>query len=199
MTPALLSLRSPSLWTILAFASAASLLVAGCNRQEPVPPGATVTPPTSVGTEIDDTVVTTKVKSALVGDQDIRGLGIKVETRKGTVQLSGFADSQAQIDRALAVTKSTEGVKSVENGITLKEGKTTVGNKVDDSIVTAKVKSALVSDPSVKGFDIAVATSKGSVQLSGFVDNQMQIDHAVEVAKGVEGVQSVDNKMSLKK
>jgi hyperosmotically inducible protein len=191
--------RTRSLPLGLALVAAAGLLVSGCNRQEPVPPGAPPAATTSVGTEIDDTVVTTKVKSALLNDQELKGLGIKVETRKGTVQLSGFAESQAQVDRVLSVAKAVEGVKSVENGLTLKQGTATVGNKVDDGIVTAKVKTALLSDPSVKGFDIAVATSKGEVQLSGFVDNQMQIDHAIEVARGVEGVQGVDNKMSIKK
>lgn len=174
-------------------------LVSGCNRQDPVPPSAGATPKTSVGNEIDDTVVTTKVKSALLSDQNVKGLGIKVETRKGTVQLSGFADNQEQVDRAVAVAKAVEGVNGVENALKLKEGKSTVGNKVDDSLVTAKVKSVLISDPGVKSFDIAVATSKGEVQLSGFVDNQMQIDHAVSLARGVEGVQGVDNKMSIKK
>jgi hyperosmotically inducible protein len=178
---------------------AVALSVSACNRQEPVPPGAAASAKTSVGTEIDDTVVTTKVKSALLGDQNIKGLGIKVETRKGAVQLSGFADTQEQVDRAVSVAKSVEGVASVDNALKIKEGKASVGNKVDDSIVTAKVKSALISDPGVKSFDIAVATNKGEVQLSGFVDNQMQIDHAVELARGVEGVQGVDNKMTLKK
>jgi len=194
-----MNIRTNSLPLAVALAAAMSLLLSACNRQEPVPPGAQPAAQTSVGTEIDDTLVTTKVKSALLNDQELKGLGIKVETRKGTVQLSGFADSQAQVDRVMSVAKGVEGVKMVENGLTLKQGNVTVGNKVDDSIVTAKVKSALLSDPSVKGFDIAVATSKGAVQLSGFVDNQMQIDHAIEVARGVEGVQGVDNKMSIKK
>ncbi len=187
------------LLALCAAVAALMLVVAGCNRQEPVPPGASAAPKTSVGTEIDDTVVTTKVKSALVNDQHMKGLTIMVETRKGTVQLSGFADTQEQMDRAVTVAKSVEGVASVENALKLKQGTATVGNKVDDGIVTAKVKSALISDPGVKSFDIAVATNKGEVQLSGFVDNQMQIDHAVELARGVEGVQGVDNKMSIKK
>jgi hyperosmotically inducible protein len=173
-------------------------LTAGCSRQESVPPQAAVAPTTSVGTKIDDTVVTAKVKSALVADQEIKGLQFQVETRKGVVQLSGFADNQGQIDRALNVAKSVEGVGSVENGVTLKDGKATVGNKVDDGIVTAKVKSALLADPSVKSLDIAVATSKGAVQLSGFVDNQAQIDQAIAVAKGIEGVAGVESKMSIK-
>ena len=182
----------------IVLAVGAVALAAGCNRQESVPPGTAVVPQTTVGTKIDDTVVTTKVKSALVADQEIKGLQFQVETRKGVVQLSGFADNQGQIDRAINVARSVEGVNGVENGVTLKAGKVTVGNKVDDGIVTAKVKSALLADPSVKALDIAVATSKGAVQLSGFVDNQAQIDQAILVAKGIEGVAGVESKMSIK-
>jgi len=75
---------------------------------------------------------------------------------------------------------------------------TTVGTKIDDSVVTTRVKSALLSDPSIKSFDIAVVTRKNEVMLSGFVDNQTQIDRAIEITRGVEGVESVINKMSIK-
>ena len=154
---------------------------------------------TTVGTDLDDTVVTTKVKSALVADSQIKALQIKVETRKGQVQLSGFADSQAQIDRALTVAKGVQGVTGVENSMSLKLGDRTVGAKVDDGIVTAKVKSALLADPSVKALDIIVATNKGKVQLSGYVDSKSQMDQAVLLARGVVGVTGVESKMSLKK
>ena len=176
-----------------------ALLVTGCNRQEAVPPNTSAAQPTTVGMEIDDTVVTTKVKSALLGDQDIKGFDIKVETRKGIVLLSGFVDNQARADRAISVARAVEGVKGVENNMTIKDGKVTVGNKVDDSIVTTRVKSALLSDPGVKSVDIAVVTRKGEVQLSGFVDNQAQIDRAIDVTRAVEGVQGVVNEMSIKK
>jgi hyperosmotically inducible protein len=178
------------------FAAAIYVLVAGCGNNQDAQPMAPAK--TTVGTEIDDTVVTTKVKSALLADAEIKSLDVKVETRKGAVQLSGFVDNQAQADRAIAAARQVEGVKSVENGITLKEGKATVGNDVDDGIITTKVKSALLADPNVKSFDIAVATRKGEVQLSGFVDNQAQIDQAVAVARGVEGVTGIGNQMSLK-
>jgi len=136
---------------------------------------------------------------ALLGDDQTKAFDIKVETRKGMVQLSGFVDNAYQIERGIAVARSIEGVKDVENAMTLKDGKTTLGNKVDDGIVTAKVKSALLADPEVKGADIAVVTSKGEVQLSGFVDNQGQIDRAVGATSAVEGVQGVVNEMSIKK
>ena len=205
----------------LTVACALSILLTGCGqRQEdarapaasaavPVAPAAapaapaasTGAPPagTTVGMEIDDSVVTARVKSALLADPAIRGLEIKVETRKGLVLLSGFVDSQARIDNAIALTRKVEGVRDVENGMTLKQGKATVGNKVDDGIVTAKVKSALLADPGIKSFDIAVATRKGEVQLSGFVDNQAQIDRAIEIARGIEGGQNINNEMSIKK
>jgi len=195
----------------LALAGAVSILITGCgNREEAAsapaastmaPTASTGTPPagTTVGTEIDDSVVTARVKSALLADHDAKSFEIKVETRKGEVQLSGFVDTQARIDNAIALARKVEGVKSVENGMTLKDGKATVGNTVDDGIVTAKVKAALLADADVKSFDIAVVTRKGEVQLSGFVDNQAQINRAIEVARGVEGVRNIGNEMSIKK
>ena len=75
----------------------------------------------------------------------------------------------------------------------------TVGTVIDDSVVTTRVKSALLANPEVKSFDIAVVTRKGEVQLSGFVENQSQVDRAVEVARGNEGVVSVINQMTIKK
>lgn len=183
----------------VAFAAATAILVTGCNRQEPVVAVATAPATTTVGTEIDDTVVTTKVKSALLGDPEVKPFDIKVETRKGVVLLSGFVDSQFQMDHAIAVARTVEGVKATESGMTLRDGKVTVGNKVDDSIVTTRVKSALLSDPAVKSADIAVVTSKGEVQLSGFVDSQAQIDRALVVTRGIEGTQGVVNQLSIKK
>jgi hyperosmotically inducible protein len=181
----------------LALAGAFSVLGAGCNR--PQEQAATAPAPTTVGTEIDDTVLTTKVKSALFADPEIKSFDLKVETRKGAVQLSGFVNNQAQVDRAIATTQAVEGVKSVENGISLKEGQATVGNNVDDGIITGKVKSALLADPAIKSLDIAVVTRKGEVQLSGFVDNQAQIDQASALAEKVEGVTKIANEMSIKK
>jgi hyperosmotically inducible protein len=180
-------------------AAAISILIAGCgNSQQAAAPAAPVAK-TTVGTEIDDTVVTAKVKSALLADAEVKSFDFKVETRKGAVQLSGFVDNQAQIDRAIADARGIDGVKSVDNGITLKSGSATVGNAVDDGVITTKVKSALLEDPGVKSFDIAVVTRKGEVQLSGFVDNQAQIDQAIAVARKVDGVTNVGNEMSIKK
>jgi hyperosmotically inducible protein len=174
-----------------------TVFVAGCSK----PSDSTGTPPpsTTVGTEIDDSVVTTRVKSALLADPDVKSFDFKVETRKGEVQLSGFVDNQSQIDHATTITRGVAGVSSIDNKLSLKGAATTVGNKVDDGIITTKVKTALLADANVKSFDITVVTRKDEVQLSGFVDNQSQMDRAIEVARGIEGVRNVRNEMSIKK
>jgi len=174
-----------------------TLFVAGCNKPSEVT--GTPAPATTVGTILDDSVVTANVKAALLADAEIKSFDFKVETRKGDVQLSGFVDNQAQLDRAIAITYAVAGVKSLQNNVSLKGAPATVGNKVDDSIVTTKVKAALLSEASIKSLDIAVVTRKGEVQLSGFVDNQGQMDRAIAIAGGIKGVSRVANEMSLKK
>lgn len=182
---------------ILGGAMAGVLALGGCGK---APDPAVAAPPgTTIGTKIDDSVVTTAVKSAFLADAEIKSFDLKVETRKGEVQLSGLVGSQAQIDRAITVARGVSGVTGIDNKLEVRSGPITVGNKIDDSVVTTRVKSALLADTSVKSFDIAVITRKGEVHLSGFVDNQGQIDRAMEVTRAVEGVGSVANDMSIKK
>ncbi|WP_233588400.1 BON domain-containing protein [Herminiimonas sp. KBW02] len=73
------------------------------------------------------------------------------------------------------------------------------GQIVDDTVITTKVKSALLADSDVKGLDVVVDTSKGVVSLSGAVNNQTQIDRAAKIAGEVEGVNSVLNNLTIKK
>ena len=76
-----------------------------------------------------------------------------------------------------------------------KEG---TGEYIDDSIITTKVKAAVLNEPTLKSAEINVETFKGVVQLSGFVNSQEDIAKAASVAKGVKGVTSVKNDMRLK-
>jgi hyperosmotically inducible protein len=73
-----------------------------------------------------------------------------------------------------------------------------MGEYVDDSVITAKVKAAIFEHASLKSAEINVETFKGVVQLSGFVNSQADINTAVGLARGVKGVQSVKNDMRLK-
>ena len=73
-----------------------------------------------------------------------------------------------------------------------------VGEYVDDSVITTKVKSLLAADSFLKSFNIGVETYKGTVQLSGFVATQKAADKAEEIAHGVKGVESVKNDLIVK-
>jgi len=77
----------------------------------------------STGEYIDDSTITTKVKAAFVSDKAVDAMNVKVETFKGMVQLSGFADSSAEIERAAQIAAKVAGVKAVRNDIRLRPGK----------------------------------------------------------------------------
>ena len=74
----------------------------------------------STGEVVDDSVITTKVKTELAGDEFLKSFQISVETRKGIVELSGFVDSQRAVDKAGQIARGVEGVKSVNNSLIVK-------------------------------------------------------------------------------
>lgn len=105
-------MKTRQFFPIVMLAVAASVMtLAGCTstpKQE------------STGQYLDDTAITGKVKAAIFNDASLKSAEINVETFKGAVQLSGFVNSQADIQRAVAVTQGVAGVKSVKNDMRLK-------------------------------------------------------------------------------
>jgi hyperosmotically inducible protein len=75
----------------------------------------------TIGNTLDDGIITTKVKSALLADPNVKSFDIAVVTRTGAVQLSGFVDSQTQIDQAIALAHKVGGVTSVDNEMSVKK------------------------------------------------------------------------------
>lgn len=74
----------------------------------------------STGEYIDDSVLTTKVKTSILGDSKLKVMQIDVETFKGIVQLSGFVDSQQAAERAVQLARTVKGVKQVNNSLIVK-------------------------------------------------------------------------------
>ena len=72
------------------------------------------------------------------------------------------------------------------------------GEYIDDSVITTKVKAAILNEPTLKVAEINVETFKGAVQLSGFVSSPTAMNKAVEVTRHVAGVKSVKNDMRIK-
>ena len=98
----------------------------------------------------------------------------------------------------VALGTSGLGLISLQSGCAATPTKESTGEVVDDSTITVKVKAAFIKDDVVKSSDISVETFKGTVQLSGFVDNAAQKYRAGEIARGVRGVTAVENKITVK-
>lgn len=81
---------------------------------------ASETKKSTTGEYIDDSVITTKVKAAIFNEPTLKSAEINVETFKGAVQLSGFVNSQTDINKAVSITRSVNGVTSVKNDMRLK-------------------------------------------------------------------------------
>ena len=151
----------------------------------------------SAGEVVDDNTVNASVKAKLVEVKDVPSMQVNVETYKGVVLLSGFVETQAQKDAAGKAAKDVSGVKKVHNGIALHPA-TSMGAKLDDSMLTGKVKAALMDDKDVKSGQINVETKGGTVQLAGFVASEGMRKRAIEVARGVSGVKNVENAMYVR-
>ena len=150
---------------------AVAVLGTACSKTEPVAATVPPTVTTTVGTEIDDSVMTTAVKTALLAEVSLKSMDVMVETRKGEVQLSGFVDDPQQVTLAETVARSVSGVKSVDNKLSVKVGASTMGNAIDDTVVTARVKTAFTKDDGIKGTDIAVEV--GTWQRAGVTGKRL--------------------------
>lgn len=157
------------------------------------------------GQSIDDASITAAVKSKLLWSRHTDGLSINVDTKWGKVTLAGTADSAAAKDLATRLALNTRGVLSVNNQITVKKSQPNMADKaknvahdaetdVADSWITAKVKSTLMYSTNVDGSDIEVSTNGGIVTLTGDVDSGAERELAIELAKNVRGVKSVNAK-----
>lgn len=122
--------------------------------------------------------------------------GLKISKTLLAVMLtSAVATGSAYAENA-TMDKAQSGLESAGQKVDSSMNK--VGNFMDDSTITAKVKAALVDHESIKSTDISVKTDQKVVTLSGFVESQAQAEEAVKVAKGVEGVTSVSDKLHVR-
>ena len=148
-----------------------------------------------------DAWLTTKVKTTLLFHQSVSAM-TEVNTKDGIVTLRGNADNQAQKDLTTEYVKDVEGVKDVRNEMTVSKtsGKTprTTGEKIDDASITALVKMTLLYHRSTSAINTKVETKDGVVTLSGKAGNEAEMNLATKLAKDVNGVKDVNNRMTIK-
>ena len=146
-----------------------------------------------------DAWITAKVKTMLLLHQNVSAM-TEVDTKDGIVTLQGRAASQAQKDLTTEYAKDVEGVKDVNNQMTLTKASKraqTVSSEIDDASITALVKMTLLYHRSTSALNTSVTTNKGVVTLSGKAGNASEKDLATKFAKDVNGVKSVKNHMTI--
>jgi hyperosmotically inducible protein len=151
----------------------------------------------TAGNAIDDSTITAEIKAQLFDNKNTHSTRISVTTYKGIVQLSGFVSTGTEKDWAAKIAQGVDGVKEVRNSIALHPD-TSVGTKLDDTLLTSKVKAALIDSADVKSGDVTVISEGGIVQLSGFVPSEGMKARAARVTEMVAGVKRVDNALIVK-
>jgi hyperosmotically inducible protein len=141
-----------------------------------------------------------KVRVALLFRRSVSGSTTEVDVKDGIVTLRGDAASQAQKDLTTEYTKDVEGVKGVNNEMTVtktSKKKRTVGEKIDDASITAQVKMTLLYHRSTSALNTKVETKRGMVILYGKASNAAELDLATKLANDVNGVKGVKNQMTI--
>lgn len=157
----------------------------------------------SLGKALSDTAITASVKGRLGSDARVSDSDISVETNNGIVTLSGVAKQRDARDAAEELTRATPDVKGVDNKIAAPTALDTLaknaegvasdtGEAISDTVITTKLKAALIADESTKGTAINVTTQDGRVTLSGNVGSSREREHAIAIASGTGGVKKVD-------
>lgn len=150
----------------------------------------------TVGEKIDDTVITSQVKMALMKDSSTATFGTDVSTTNGVVLLQGTVQDNNERDMITKVATAVQGVKIVQNEMkVIYEQTSTVSERLEDSAITTKVKMALTVHASTKALKTSITTNDLVVTISGKAKNKAEKELVTKVIEDVKGVKKVVNNM----
>lgn len=145
------------------------------------------------GTAASDSRITSAIEASLGANEEIKARQVEVRTLEGVVFLTGVVDTADARREAGRVAWRAEGVRGVNNDLTV--GEMTVGSWVDDVMISSKVKSQLISNTLIRAADIDVSSSQGVVTLIGRVASQAIKADAERIARATKGVSDVHNEL----
>lgn len=148
-------------------------------------------------TRRSDAGITKVIVASLEANEKVKARQVEVETREGYVYLTGVVDTEEARREAGRVTWRTEGVQGLENSLTV--GERTVGDWVDDVMISSKVKSKLVANSEIHARNIDVSSSQGVVTLIGRVRSALVKSDAERIARATKGVTDVNNELLIGK
>ena len=183
--------------TILTALLAAGPLTAGAQSKMEETKDKAKTMTQDAKTSVSDSWITSKTKIALFADERVKGTQISVDTMKdGVVHLRGKVDSPEAKAAAEEIAKGIEGVKSVKNDLQVVPPASRKMVDAKDQDIEKAVKARLSKDMQVKTVD--VRTDSGVVTLTGEVPSIVAAAKASEMARGVPGVKSVKNELTVR-
>ncbi|MCD4722481.1 MAG: BON domain-containing protein [Desulfobacula sp.] len=186
-------------YLLLSFALIISLIFAGCGAA--VIGGAAygghkgATDERSIGTMMDDSIISTTVKTKMIGDEFVKARHIDVDVLNGVVYLIGVVESLSQKRMAADIARGVEGVRRVENQLLI--GKTSVGQVLNDTILTSKIRTELLKDPDIRSTNIDVDTINNIITLTGIVKSQKEKDSALSIVQKVGGNRQIIDNLTI--
>ena len=170
------------------------------------------------GNAISDSWITLKVHSQFIPEDALSDGDIDVDTKSGVVTLNGTVASEAGRAKAIAIAKATDGVNSVADNLKVapaadmsasakaagakagdkaRDVAGTTGKVVTDGWIKSKIASQYVTEDLLDKSDIDIDVSKGAVELNGAVRTMEAKNKATALAKGTDGVKSVQNNLKI--
>lgn len=139
----------------------------------------------SFGTIVDDSIISSKVKSKLFSDDFVKSRHIDVDVLRGVVYLTGAIESTSQKRMAADIARGVEGVRKVVNQLIV--GSLTAGEILDDAVLSSKIKTELIKTDGIKSTNIDVDTTKGQVTLTGIVSSYQEKNKILYVVEKMIG------------
>ncbi len=150
----------------------------------------------SIGTIVDDSVISTTVKTKMIGDEFVKARNIDVDVLNGVVFLIGVVESASQKRMAADIARAVDGVKGVENQLVV--GTTTAGQTLNDTILSSKIRTELIKDPDIRSTNIDVDTYNNVVTLTGIVPSEFEKNRILAVVRKAAGSRQIVDNISIK-
>lgn len=142
-----------------------------------------------------DSAISAKIEESLAASPAVNARQVHIETRESVVYMTGVVDSEEARREAGRIAWRTAAVDGVVNDLTV--GERTVGDWVDDVMISSRLKAMLIADMEVRASDIDVSSSQGVVTLIGRVRSTEMKQNAERIARGIKGVTDVHNELSV--
>ncbi|MCK4768223.1 MAG: BON domain-containing protein, partial [Desulfobacula sp.] len=149
----------------------------------------------SLGTMVDDSIISATVKIKMISDNSVKARQIDVDVLNGVVYLIGLVGSSSQKKMATDIAKGIKGVRRVENQLVI--GKTNVNQISNDIILTSKIRIQLLKDMDIRSTNIDVDTYNNIITLTGIVKSKKEKKKTLVIVQKVGGDRKIVDNLAV--